>query len=426
MIPPIPQEDLRVLVQQRGVTESELEALSMALSGESNQEIADVIGISEIAVRKRLGEVYRKFEILGRSPGKLGELKQILLTEYQTQKQGGAKSCDWGQAPSISEFYGRTSELATLKQWIADDTCRLIAVLGMGGIGKTTLVRYLAEQTQHQFELIIWRSLATAPLLKDLLDSLLDGLFPSQEIPVAENAKLDALLEGLEGHRCAIVLDEAEAILKERDRYGRYKEDYHNYGDFFKRVGQTEHQSKLLLTSQEPPLDLIRLEKSTTTVRSLTLTGLELDAAVQILQQQNCTGKQQDWQYLLTTYRGNPLYLKLVAVTIQDIFQGDVSRFAQLETIVIPERDLIKNLFDRLSSLEKEILNGLAAQEDRLSLSQIKTSLPQASLSEIIESMESLKKRSLLEQMEKKKATYFGLQPVIRKYIKRNLSQSNS
>lgn len=426
MIPQIPKEDLYAIVRERSVTDSELEALYWALSGKSNQEIADAFGISEIAVRKRLGEVYRKFEILGKSPGKLGELKQILLAEYQTPKRGSAKHCDWGEAPSLSEFYGRRSELETLKQWIVDENCRLVAVLGMGGMGKTALVRHFAEQIQDRFEFIIWRSLATAPSLNDLLSEILAKLAPSEELPLTENGKLDALLNQLKQRRCLLVLDETEAILKEKDRYGRYRDGYQNYGDLFKQLGQIDHQSQLLLISQEPPLDLIRLEKSTTTVRSLTLTGLELDAAIQILRQQNCTGKPQDWQYLLTTYRRNPLYLKLVASTIQELFQGDVSQFAKLETIVIPELELIKNLCDRLSSPEKEILCCLAERDDQLTLPQIHDCLSNTSLSEMIEAMGSLKKRSLLEATEKEKTNYFGLQPVIKKYIRRYVLNSSS
>ena len=31
------------------------------------------------------------------------------------------KVVDWGEAPDVSVFYGRTEELATLKQWIVND-----------------------------------------------------------------------------------------------------------------------------------------------------------------------------------------------------------------------------------------------------------------------------------------------------------------
>src|SRR5260370_36494022 len=53
---------------------------------------------------------------------------------------------DWGEAPRVGQLYGRQRELAELKQWIVDEHCQAMAVLGIGGIGKTTLAAELAEQ----------------------------------------------------------------------------------------------------------------------------------------------------------------------------------------------------------------------------------------------------------------------------------------
>jgi transcriptional regulator with XRE-family HTH domain len=46
---------------------------------------------------------------------------------------------DWGEAMAIPTLYGRDSELATLHQWLVDDHCRVIAILGLGGMGKSSL-----------------------------------------------------------------------------------------------------------------------------------------------------------------------------------------------------------------------------------------------------------------------------------------------
>lgn len=42
---------------------------------------------------------------------------------------------DWQEAPDVSVFYGRSEELLQLRQWILEERCRLVALLGIGGIG---------------------------------------------------------------------------------------------------------------------------------------------------------------------------------------------------------------------------------------------------------------------------------------------------
>src|SRR5262249_23107916 len=73
---------------------------------------------------------------------------------------------DWSEALDVSTLYGRTDELAELEHWLLLDRCRLVAVLGMGGIGKTTLVTRFVQQVAPGFACVLWRSLHNAPPLK--------------------------------------------------------------------------------------------------------------------------------------------------------------------------------------------------------------------------------------------------------------------
>ena len=46
---------------------------------------------------------------------------------------------DWSDAPEVREIYGRDHELAELSGWVLEQNARFVVMLGMGGIGKTTL-----------------------------------------------------------------------------------------------------------------------------------------------------------------------------------------------------------------------------------------------------------------------------------------------
>jgi transcriptional regulator with XRE-family HTH domain len=43
---------------------------------------------------------------------------------------------DWDTAVDASVFYGREAELTQLWQWVVSERCRLVGLLGIGGIGK--------------------------------------------------------------------------------------------------------------------------------------------------------------------------------------------------------------------------------------------------------------------------------------------------
>ncbi len=431
----IPQDFLKVVTVERGVSDSEIQVLSYALHGESISAIAINLGIRPEAVRKRLGEVYKKFKIGGAGPGKMAKLQQILVSEYQDHQTGitlnseginegsgsGVKSIyDWGEAPDSSIFYGRDRQLATLEQWILEQECRVVSILGMAGIGKTALSLKLARQIQEQFDTVLWRNLSQGPPLSDLVDNLLKLLYSRQGaycVPEL-NDKISLLLEYCRRHRCLLIFDSVDSILQRGELSGQYQSGYEDYGDFFKRLSCQSHKSCLLITSLENPKEVSVQEGNYLPVRSLQLTGLNADSATQILKDKGLI-EQPDWSILCDLYRGNPLELKIAATTIQELFGGQVAEFLKQSTLVFGEiGELLAHQCDRLSELEKEILYWLAIKRQPISLECLRQSmLLPVSLQELLEAVASLGRRSLLEKIADTDCAVFSLQPVLREYV---------
>jgi transcriptional regulator with XRE-family HTH domain len=67
----------------------------------------------------------------------------------------------WHELPDADYFYGRTDELQVLSRWLLEDRCRVVAVLGAGGIGKTLLTARLARTLAHSLGLCTGVACAT-------------------------------------------------------------------------------------------------------------------------------------------------------------------------------------------------------------------------------------------------------------------------
>ncbi len=431
----IPLDFLKAVASEQGVSDTELEALSLALEGESILAIATKLDIRPEAVRKRLGEVYKKFRIGGAGPGKLAKLQQMLVSIYQKdQKQqifatlpepvDGETAIaqprhDWSEAPDVSIFYGREKDLTQLSHWIVEERCRLVALLGTIGIGKTALSVKLAQQIQNEFDFVIWRSLRHPIPPRNFIIDLLQFFHPQRKSYLPENLDelISLLLEQFKTSRCLVILDNFETILRPGDFAGHYlDEKYKKYGELLRRVGEEPHQSCLIFTSTEKPREIALDEGETFPVRSWEMAGLNNEEAAEILKSKRLTDEAK-WGNLINVYRGNPLALKIVSTTIQELFGGSVVQFLkQRATWVVRDmRDLIDREFQRLSDLEKEIANWLAIVGHPIFVTDLKPNIwiPISEL-KLFEALESLGRRSLLE----KNLAGFTLPPVVMDYVK--------
>jgi hypothetical protein len=335
---------------------------------------------------------------------------------------------DWGQALAVPTFYGREWELALLTEWIRDERCRVITVLGMGGIGKSALTVTMMHQLGEQFEVVIWRSLRNIPTCETLLDDLLQVL--AVQVPggalASQEERLTLLLEGMRRQRILLVLDNLESILAEGEGTGRTLPGYEGFGRFLHHSAETEHQSCVLLTSREKSADLLSLEGSRSPVRVLRLARLGAEACAELLAERDLTSQGVEQAKLIEAYAGNPLALKIVAQTIVELFDGEIAPFLEQGEIIFGSiRDLLNEQFDRLSAVERSVLLWLAILREPTTLAEMAAMMvvpvPRFRL---LEAVEALRRRSLIERGQKQGS--FTLHSVMLEYVTAHLVAETS
>src|SRR6266568_2083909 len=166
-------------------------------------------------------------------------------TDHVIAPPAGGPRLDWGEAFAVPTFYGREEELSLLTEWVVQEHCRVVSVLGLGGIGKSALAVSLMHRVAPHFEVVIWRSLRDAPSLEALLEDYLQVLAPQPlaDVPTSLEGRLGLLLDYLRGRRALLVLDNLETLLEEGEGTGRMRPGYESYGRLLRRMGETLHQS---------------------------------------------------------------------------------------------------------------------------------------------------------------------------------------
>ncbi|WP_082065473.1 NACHT domain-containing protein [Aliterella atlantica] len=344
------------------------------------------------------------------------------------------KRLDWGEAPNTCQFSGRAAQLATLKQWVIQEHCRLVTIAGMVGIGKTMLVTKFAQQLADTelFEVVVWRSLRQAPPFNNFLTELLNAIAPGQSPGLQPDAMMRLLLEQLRYHRYLLILDGVEAVLQGSELVGTYRPGYEDYEWLFQQLGEGQHQSTILLTSRELPPEIATLSAPRAAVRLLQLEPLSIEAGEQILAAKGLFPVERaQVQQLFDRYQGNPQMLAIAATLIKESFNSNIILFLAQKTLLFKDiGQLLAQQLNRLSEIEWQVMFCITIHHQPITLVQLEANLlPSISQAQLQNALVSLNRRSLIEIIEPTSANpstlMYTLQPLIAEAIKEKLSENS-
>ncbi|MEP0791502.1 MULTISPECIES: NB-ARC domain-containing protein [Cyanophyceae] len=293
--------------------------LKGTLQGQKYAQIASENHLSEGHVRDTASELWHALsDVLGEDVNKLNArniLEKIIISNSGSigylvngnkvsicskQKRSPKSSflskptankpyLDIDTAPEITAFYGRKDEVNTLKTWLTQERLRIIILVGIVGIGKTTLAVELIEEIQTEFEYIVYRSLRFCPTIDIFLTDLLQTFNISSILPNALGRKVDLLLNFLRKHRCLIIIDDLQMLFQPGQFAGQYQAEFEGYYLLFKQIAELSHGSSLVLITSQQPEDAITTRHKFT--RCLKLAGLG-ESAKQILRDKELSDEQ--------------------------------------------------------------------------------------------------------------------------------------
>lgn len=294
---------------------------------------------------------------------------------------------------------------------LADTLVNLIEFLSDKPPSDLDKLRLISQSNKKNFQGAI--ALGERSHLDFYLENLIASTNAIEPTIIADG--IQRLIQCLQKRRCLIILDEWEAIFSTEQLTGNYREGYQVYGELLKQVGKSQHHSCLLLTSCEKPKEIAALEGQNQSVRSLKLGSLG-EAAVEILKNKGLSEEGQ-FSELIEAYSGNPLALKIVTTTIQDMFGGRIANFLRNGLFLGDYSDTLSRQFNRLSSLEIELLYCMAKEVKPVAIENLYSDIQQERGSELLRALESLLRRSLIETVPAESETLFALQPAVKKYL---------
>jgi hypothetical protein len=235
----------------------------------------------------------------------------------------------------VPKWRGRDELIASLRSSLFDDFLdaaekpKVIALIGQGGIGKSSLVVKLLESIgvnwrgQKLAEYCIYDGVICLKTLPgtgfdDIAGQLLSFLGDEQQSLNKPEQKIAAILKGLQQGVYLVVMDNLESILHPAMAEDVGRAISPEMGELLNQMVFVPHQSQVLLTSRESVKDLADKRSSdavvnSSLVRVVDVEGISIEDGVKLLQDYGLRDSEADLRWVSERVGGHALLLELLA-----------------------------------------------------------------------------------------------------------------
>lgn len=261
----------------------------------------------------------------------------------------------------IRQLIGRQRDIEEAKALAAPPT-KSLAIIGLGGQGKTSFAFMLSNELSPQYEKTSWISLRTGPTLDRVAQQLAQEM--GAEISVADATAETAtanILRILSGRSVLLVLDNAESVFNTKPGVilaDNSQDLAAHYEYFFRAVAEARISSLILVTSRELPTAYRLFPDS---LRVMRLRGLDDSAVAHLLQASGIDVNPDLVRSIQERFLGNPLAVKLVCGLYSDRGRSVFAElFSQDSSVIDDISVLMDEHLSRLEDGERFLLSKIA------------------------------------------------------------------